>query len=213
MKKIIVLAGLLVATALLSSAATCVSGDSIITATMGNGTLFTSGYNCSLGGFTFSNFAIVGTAFPNGTVVNISLSTNTGIVGGLPELDFQIGGTAGGLGEDLRFYYQITPGADGIILSVAGSGSSITETVCSVTFAGTTTCPQANVLGNGGASSNQTVTIPLIHAATDFVFKDISVGNGISDFTQTFTPEPMTMTLMGAGLLGLGLLRRRQVRK
>lgn len=33
--------------------------------------------------------------------------------------------------------------------------------------------------------------------------------NGSPDVTGTFVPEPMTLSLMGAGLLGIGLLRRR----
>jgi hypothetical protein len=34
-------------------------------------------------------------------------------------------------------------------------------------------------------------------------------GNGLNTSGQITVPEPMTLTLVGAGLLGLGLLRRR----
>jgi hypothetical protein len=58
-----------------------------------------------------------------------------------------------------------------------------------------------------------------------YIYKDISVdgrtGNvfgaadagALSGFTQSFhtaVPEPMTLSMMGLGLLGLGLVRRRQ---
>jgi hypothetical protein len=35
----------------------------------------------------------------------------------------------------------------------------------------------------------------------------------LSEVNQFFVPEPMTMTLVGAGLLGLGLFGRRRLRK
>jgi len=59
---------------------------------------------------------------------------------------------------------------------------------------------------NGGPPVSSLVNA----SATDFFLKDVSGG---SQFTQTFVPEPVTMSLMGVGLLGLGILGRRKLRK
>ena len=45
---------------------------------------------------------------------------------------------------------------------------------------------------------------------SSFQISTTGSGNGrLNTFGQITVPEPMTLTLVGAGLLGLGLLRRR----
>jgi hypothetical protein len=61
-------------------------------------------------------------------------------------------------------------------------------------------------LGTGAVSGGGTTFFAVLPAGTDFVYKDV---NGVSEFAQTVVPEPMTLSMMGIGLLGLGLLRRR----
>lgn len=211
MKKILMLAVALAAASSVTKAAElCASGESIIgtggSITVTPGQTYTSTFSCQLGNTVFSNFSVVTNAgFPATSLFNLALSVNTGG----SELDFAVTLAAG---EDLRLYYQIASGVDGMTLSAAGAGSTITETACSQAFSGTT-C-NGTVLANFAASSNQTVSAAFSEIVpVDYIFKDIQAGNGISDFTQTIIPEPMTLSLMGAGLLGLGILGRRRMKK
>ncbi len=207
MKKFLMLAVALAAASSVTKAAQlCASGESIFGLTVTPGQTYTSTFSCQLGNTVFSNFSVVTNAgFPATSLFNLALSVNTG--GG--ELDFGVTLSAG---EDLRLYYQIASGVDGMTMSVAGTGSTITETACSQAFTGVV-CG-GTVLADFAASSNQTVTSAFSEIVpVDYIFKDIQAGSGLSDFTQTIIPEPMTLSLMGAGLLGLGILGRRRMKK
>jgi hypothetical protein len=98
--------------------------------------------------------------------------------------------------------------------SLAGIGDSVTLTVFSdafTTFAGSNSfiipaafLPDGNVL---------TLAVPLPSAlirSAAITFSAPDVGTGIDDITFTTVPEPWTAFLLGAGLLGMGVLRRRQ---
>jgi hypothetical protein len=98
--------------------------------------------------------------------------------------------------------------------SLAGIGDSVTLTVFSdafTTFAGSNSfiipaafLPDGNVL---------TLAVPLPFAlirSAAITFSAPDIGTGIDDITFTTVPEPWTAFLLGAGLLGMGVLRRRQ---
>jgi hypothetical protein len=210
MKRFLMLTAVLAAASSIALAdPACASGMNIIglggpiTVTPGN--TYSSTFSCQLGTNVFSNFSVVTNAgFPASSSFSLALSVNTNA----NTLDFGITLSAG---EDVRLFYQISPGAGGMAMTVAGAGSTIIETVCDQAFTGVI-CGDTP-LANFAVSSNQTGQAFFTPAATDFVFKDIQAGSGLSDFTQQIIPEPMTLSLMGAGLLGLGIFGRRRICK
>jgi len=209
-KSIFLLAvGLIAASGLSTAAPACASGQSIIGTsgpiTVAPGNVYSSTFSCQIGSNVFSNFSIVTNAgFPASSLFSLALTVNTAGT----TLDFGI--TESG-GEDVRLFFQISGGINDMGLTVAGVGSTILETICSADLAGATICPTGTQLANfavtsgNGGDSGVFAVVP-----TDYVFKDIEAGSGISDFQQTIIPEPMTLTLMGAGLLGLGIYGRRR---
>jgi hypothetical protein len=114
---------------------------------------------------------------------------------------------------DFHIVFQGTPGIPGITLET-GVGSTVSEGICGSAFnvaTGVSACG-GNMLNTTvlTASNGGTVYSNVNPATTDFFFKDISGG---SEVTQLVAPEPMTLSLMGAGLLGLGIFGRRRFSK
>jgi hypothetical protein len=161
---------------------------------------------CSIGSYTFSNFYVFGqtinTPFVSGVNgFNFSVSNpGTGVL----ELDYSNIGTS-----DIQVSFQISPGVVGMTLK--GVTSQVTEVICAT--------PASNSAANNNAgcspainSSPLFVTVggsafsAVTAANKDYVFKDILGG---SENQQVLTPEPVTFSLMGVGLLGLGLIGRR----
>ena len=176
------------------------------------------------GGLSFSNFNAVDAGNAAGLPLNLvsaTFDTNTGIV----LLSFNP--NLQSLGQDFWLYFQVTGGVNQLDLTNGGTlNTSIQETACSTaidTNGNICTGGSANLLGNTPlvAGGQQATVFSSVFPVTSpiYIFKDISTGHEgdthMTSFSQSFhvIPEPMTLSMMGIGLLGLGLMRRRQQRK
>lgn len=169
-----------------------------------------SGDVCTLDGVSFSDFTIyANSGFPSSPGTAVASLTVTEIDAN--ELEF---GTQNLTSEDLTIYFQAKPGNVTSVTLTGSAGESVTESVCSVAIAiGSENCSPADqlntstlsVTGNGSATSAVTT------ASTQYFVKDDSGGSSLTQsylFVNT-VPEPMSFSLVGAGLLGFGFARRR----
>ncbi|MGA3187820.1 MAG: hypothetical protein ABSF22_11990 [Bryobacteraceae bacterium] len=220
MKKILLLASGLIAASFIASAdPLCSNGftlvnnqpstDSSVYVIDGTNT-FGAGLNgCTIGAYDFSNFTIAANTGYNGsTLLNVGINA----VGNTLEISTNLSIAAG---QDIELEFSITPGVTGITLA-AGGGASVNEIVCSTAEpigSGLVGSCGGVTLGTGavgGLISQDTFPVLTSPTGTDWVFKDIS---GASEISQLILPEPMTFSLMGAGLLGLGIFGRRRSSK
>jgi len=176
---------------------------------------------CDLGGLTFSNFIVSGSPNPPGSTVFLS-SNGTGVGSdGTVDLGFQI--TTGFVPNPLQT-------ADTILTyTVAGAsitgvdnenggqtGTIIEEKVCTVAFTGSL-CMGGTLLADFTTSGNAANSVTFSTPQTKiYILKDIEQSNSnafISSFVNSHavgTPEPASLSMMGIGLLGLGLIGRRK---
>ncbi|MEQ1947552.1 MAG: PEP-CTERM sorting domain-containing protein [Bryobacteraceae bacterium] len=166
---------------------------------------------CTIGNLTFSNFQFFGA----NTFVPTSMSGGVVIASANPTtLSFSFtnlnttnqtsSSGVGGVG-DIRITFESSGPVSGIVLG-GGTASSVSEAICSSAFVGET-CT-GTVLGTGSVINGGSTLITLsLFNGGEFFLKDIAGGSGV---TQTLVPEPMSLSLMGFGLLGLGVVARKR---
>ena len=211
MRKVMVVAAAFFLVAALGSAAPmCTSGPTNLSTTMG--------FSCSLGGLTFSNFAVISAGGnPSPEVdVRISVDTSNDVT-----LAFNPNIANPSMTQDIWLFYQVSGGATSVTGSLTGVSAAISEHACTaayVNFACSGSSLGGFVIASGGTESG---SLGLTGSAA-WLFKDINVrtGGGLTLFTQTFpgggggggtggqVPEPVSFILMGSGLVALSLLRK-----
>lgn len=128
--------------------------------------------------------------------------------------------------QDEEFLFTVWGGINQIDMSVGGANATISERACAnpiptsgallglcTNADGTSSVNPLGEITVSSGTSGQPVMSPFFNPTSPvYIFKNIETGadGQLSEFTQSFAnPEPVSMVLLGSGLLALGLLRRR----
>jgi hypothetical protein len=176
-------------------------------------------------GLIFSTFGVTSTSGTAPTIGIGSPDDGTGVAGSDTDIVFSV---SGGIGLDDTFLtYEVTGGLLGLDMSFEAAAASssasvtITEIACSVAFV-SDACPGKTYADFSATSTcavficDDASNLALLVGGPEsvvYIQKDIAFNNAnLSDFENSHiaaVPEPAATALIGAGLLGIGFLRRR----